>query len=40
MVVTGNSGLAGLIPRLRRFLDHEDEHVREHAAWAIRKLER
>jgi epoxyqueuosine reductase len=39
MVVAGNSGLVKLIPRLRRFLQHEDEHVRSHADWAIRKLE-
>ncbi len=38
MVVAGNSGLATLVPSLRRYLDHEDEHVRSHAAWAIRKL--
>jgi epoxyqueuosine reductase len=40
MVVAGNSGLAHLIPRLRKFLHHEDEHVRTHAAWAIQKLEK
>lgn len=39
MVVAGNSGLGRLVPKLRRFLDHEDENVREHAAWAIGKLE-
>lgn len=38
MVVVGNSGLKDLIPQLRRYLDHEDEHVRSHAAWAIKKL--
>jgi epoxyqueuosine reductase len=39
MVVAGNSGVTALVPRLRRYLDHEDEHVRSHAAWAIKKLE-
>jgi epoxyqueuosine reductase len=39
MVVAGNSGMVGLVPALRRFLKHEDEHVRSHAAWAIGKLE-
>ena len=39
MVVAGNSGLRKLIPQLQRFLNHDDEHVRSHAAWAIRKLE-
>jgi epoxyqueuosine reductase len=39
MVVAGNSGLKRLIPRLQGFLNHEDEHVREHAAWACAKLE-
>jgi epoxyqueuosine reductase len=38
MVVVGNSGMKSLVPRLRRYLDHEDEHVRSHAAWAIKKL--
>jgi hypothetical protein len=27
------------IPKLRLFLDHEDEHVRSHAGWAVEKLE-
>jgi epoxyqueuosine reductase len=40
MVVAGNSGLRRFIPKLERFLQHEDEHVRSHAAWAIRKLEK
>ena len=39
MVVAGNSGVRELLPRLRRFLSHDDEHVRSHAEWAIRKLE-
>jgi epoxyqueuosine reductase len=40
MVVAGNSGLKRLVPRLERFLNHGDEHVREHAAWASEKLSR
>jgi epoxyqueuosine reductase len=39
MVVAGNSGLRRLVPKLQRFLGHEDEHVRSHAEWAVRKLE-
>jgi epoxyqueuosine reductase len=39
MVVAGNSGLRSLAPRLRWFLEHEDEHVRSHAQWAIDRLE-
>jgi epoxyqueuosine reductase len=39
MVVAGNSGVKDLVPKLRRFLDHEDEHVRSHAGWAIDKLD-
>jgi epoxyqueuosine reductase len=39
MVVAGNSRLRRLIPRLERFLQHDDEHVRTHASWAIRKLQ-
>jgi epoxyqueuosine reductase len=39
MVVAGNSGLTEFLPRLRRYLKHDDEHVRSHAAWAIRKLD-
>jgi epoxyqueuosine reductase len=38
MVVVGNSGLRRLLPQLHRFLQHEDEHVRSHAAWSIGKL--
>jgi epoxyqueuosine reductase len=39
MVVAGNSGLHRLIPHLQRFLSHDDQNVRSHAQWAIRKLE-
>jgi hypothetical protein len=39
MVVAGNSGVRDFLPRLRQFLGHSDEHVRSHAAWAIRVLE-
>src|SRR5262249_9697542 len=39
MVVCGNSGLQEFVPKLRRFLNHEDEHVRSHAQWAIERLE-
>jgi epoxyqueuosine reductase len=38
MVVAGNSGISLLAPKLRRFVDHEDEHVRSHARWAMEKL--
>jgi len=38
MVVAGNSGAKEFTPRLERFLDNDDEHVRSHAQWAIRKL--
>ena len=38
MVVAANSGLKSLVPGLQRFLSHEDENVREHAAWALEKL--
>src|SRR5205809_1989844 len=40
MVVAGNSGLQKFLPKLRRFLKHEDEHVRSHAWWAIERLEK
>jgi epoxyqueuosine reductase len=40
MVVVGNSGAGQLIPRLRRFLNHDEAVVREHAQWAIDKLEK
>jgi epoxyqueuosine reductase len=38
MIVAGNSGQVQLLPRLRRFLDHTEETVRTHAAWAVAKL--
>ena len=38
MVVAGNSGVKAFAPRLKRFLTHEDEHVRSHAEWAAKKL--
>ena len=38
VVVAANSGLKRLVPGLQRFLSHEDENVREHAAWAVEKL--
>lgn len=38
MVVAGNSREHGLIPKLRRFLSHEDTHVRSHAQWAIARI--
>ena len=38
MVVVGNSGMKELIPQVQRFLEHEDEHVRSHAEWAVGKL--
>jgi epoxyqueuosine reductase len=39
MVVAGNSGVRSYIPKLQRFLGHEDEHVRTQAEWAVKKLE-
>jgi epoxyqueuosine reductase len=39
MVVAGNCGLTRLIPKLQRFLNHDDEHIRSHAEWAVKKLE-
>jgi epoxyqueuosine reductase len=39
MVVAGNSGVRALVPLLARYTDHEDAHVRSHAAWAIKTLE-
>jgi epoxyqueuosine reductase len=39
MIVAGNSGVQALAPRVARFLNHEDEHVRSHAQWAIKRLE-
>ena len=38
MVVVGNSGVREFLPRLQKFLKHEDEHVRSHAEWAMKKL--
>jgi epoxyqueuosine reductase QueG len=38
MVVAGNSGLRELAPKVCRFLRHDDEHVRSHAEWAVKKL--
>jgi epoxyqueuosine reductase len=38
MVVAGNSGAKQLLPKLRKYLAHADEHVRSHAAWAIKML--
>ena len=40
MVVTGNSGVTGLLPKLRRFLSHSDEIVGKHAQWAAETLEK
>jgi epoxyqueuosine reductase len=40
MVVTGNSGVREFLAPLEKFLTHEDEHVRSHAEWAFKKLER
>jgi epoxyqueuosine reductase len=39
MVVVGNSGVRELLPKLKKFLGHEDEHVRSHAQWAVDKLQ-
>jgi epoxyqueuosine reductase len=39
MVVVGNSGVRDFLPKLRKFLAHDDEHVRSHAQWAVKKLE-
>jgi len=38
MVVAGNSGDRSLTPLLKRFLSHENEHVRSHARWAVHQL--
>jgi epoxyqueuosine reductase len=40
MVVAGNAGRKEVLPKLRFFLKHNDEHVRSHAQWAIEKIER
>jgi epoxyqueuosine reductase len=39
MVVVGNSGVRDFLPKLQRFLAHDDEHVRSHAQWAAKKLQ-
>src|SRR5581483_4448089 len=39
MVVAGNSGVRRFASRLRKFLNHEDEHVRSHALWAMNRIE-
>jgi epoxyqueuosine reductase len=39
MVVVGNSGVRVLLPKVKKFLRHEDEHVRSHAQWAVDKLQ-
>ena len=39
MVVVGNSGVREFLPKLQRFLSHQDEHVRSHAEWARKKLQ-
>ena len=38
-VVMGNSGDRRFLPKLEEFYRHEDPIIREHAAWAIRRLE-
>jgi epoxyqueuosine reductase len=38
MVVVGNSGVRDFMPKLEKFLAHEETHVRSHAEWALRKL--
>ena len=38
MVVVGNSGVSRFLPKLGRFLQHEDNVVREHAEWAKKRL--
>jgi epoxyqueuosine reductase len=38
MVVAGNSGVKEFLPKVQKFLTHEDEHVRSHAEWASRRL--
>ncbi len=39
-VVLGNIGTAEDLPALRRAEEHEEPLVREHAAWAVREIER
>src|SRR5262249_448763 len=38
MVVVGNSGAREFLPKLERFLRHDDEHVRSHAKWGGTKV--
>ena len=38
MVVAGNSGAKAFLPKVQKFLTHEDEQVRSHAEWASRRL--
>ena len=38
-VALGNVGDASALPQLRRALETESELVREHASWAIQKIE-
>jgi epoxyqueuosine reductase len=38
MVVAGNSGVQEFLPKVRKFLSHDDEHVRSHARWAAARL--
>jgi epoxyqueuosine reductase len=38
MVVAGNSGVRDFLPKLQKFLKHQDEHVRSHAQWAVERL--
>jgi len=39
IVVAGYAGSRHLLPKLRLFLTHEDEHIRSHAQWAIERIE-
>ncbi len=39
LVALGNSGEPDLVPLARRFLSVEDAMLREHAAWALRRIE-
>jgi epoxyqueuosine reductase len=38
MILVGNSGVRQFLPKLEKFLTHEDDHVRSHAEWAVQKL--
>jgi epoxyqueuosine reductase len=40
MIVVGNSGVREFLPRLQKFLGHEDKDVRSHAQWSVEKLSR